>query len=280
MARKRKAPEEPDIPPSIEPKTGISLLQKQAEKAETLLANRPLATSDHTAWNNTTREYLIKVFGSKSENIRSVIYASSSKDLYANMGDRKLEEYEASQLENQIKMLESCIEQLKTEIELSEIGSGVLPKETEVTRGNDVFIVHGRNHGIKETVARTISKLGINPIILHEQPNIGRTLIEKFTDYSNVGFAIVLLTADDLGKAKKDTDLSPRARQNVIFELGYFLGKLGRTRVCALYENGVEIPSDYSGVIYIELDSVGKWRFDLVKELKAVGFDVDANKLF
>lgn len=146
---------------------------------------------------------------------------------------------------------------------------------------NKVFIVHGHEHGVKEEVARFIEKLGLEPIILHEQPNKGRTIIEKFEDYADVHFAIVLLMGDDFGKAKEDSkDLRLRARQNVILELGYFLGKLGRDKVCAVYENGVEIPSDYSGVLFVPLDKSGKWKFDVVKELKAAGFDVDVNKLY
>jgi len=280
MTKKRKITEEAETPPSVKPEIGRALLKKQIKKANTMLSNRPIVTSDHTAWENTTRDYLVKTFGSKSSNINAVIHASSSKALYAGMSDEEFEEYKASRLENQIKMLESCIEQLETEIELKGIETRSKKIDSDVKIGNDVFIVHGSNHGVKETVARTISQLGLNPIILHEQPNMGRTLIEKFTDYANVGFAIVILTSDDLGRAKEVPQLAPRARQNVIFELGYFLGRLGRERVCALYENNVEIPTDYSGVAYVELDSAGKWKFDLAKELRAVGYSVDANKLF
>jgi predicted nucleotide-binding protein len=176
-------------------------------------------------------------------------------------------------------MLLSCIEQLETEIELSE-GE----RKTNISKkasSNKVFIVHGRNQGIKEAVARFIEKLDLEAIILHEKPSQGRTIIEKFSDYSDVHFAIVLLTADDIGKEKDSSEeLKPRARQNVIFELGYFIGKLSRSRVCALYEEGVEIPSDYQGVIFIPIDSHERWKSDIVRELLAAGFDVDANKIF
>ena len=280
MARTRKVPEEPEIKPSIDSKTGISLLRRQIEKVKELLSQDLNDWSSHTAWNNTTRDYLVKIFGSKSPNINAVIHASSSVSIHMGMSDYESKKYRKSLIENQIMMLESCIEQLETEIELSKSTTGRIEAQEETTIGNDIFIVHGRNHGIKETVARFIHKLELNPIILHEQPNLGRTLIEKFTDYSNVGFAIVILTGDDLGKAIDESDLQNRARQNVIFELGYFIGKLGRAKVCALYEEGVELPSDYEGIVYIPLDSAEKWRFELVKELKASGYGIDANKIF
>ena len=106
---------------------------------------------------------------------------------------------------------------------------------------------------MESITARFIEKLGLELIVLHEQPNKGRTIIEKFQDYSNVSYAVVLLTPDDRGgvASSKLEEQQPRARQNVIFELGYFIGKLSRKRVCALYIDGVEIPSDYSGVLFI-----------------------------
>ena len=145
---------------------------------------------------------------------------------------------------------------------------------------NKVFIVHGRDDGSRETVARFLEKLKLEPIILNEQASQGGTIIEKFERHSEVGFAVVLLTPDDEGALRgEEDDRSPRARQNVIFELGFFIGRLGRERVCALTKGGsMEIPSDYAGVVYIPLDDKGAWKIGLVKELKAAGFDVDANR--
>jgi predicted nucleotide-binding protein len=144
-----------------------------------------------------------------------------------------------------------------------------------------IFIVHGHNQAIKESVARFIEKLNLEAIILHEKPDMGRTLIEKFSDYSDVSFAIVLLTSDDMGGEKDGQgNQNPRARQNVIFELGFFIGKLGRSKVCALYEAGVEIPSDYKGTLYKEIDKNGAWKYEIIKELKEAGFKVDANVAF
>ena len=142
-----------------------------------------------------------------------------------------------------------------------------------------IFIIHGRDNEIKETVARFLGQVDLESIILHEQSNQGRTIIEKFEQHAQVGFAIALLTPDDVGALQEDApNLKPRARQNVIFEFGYFIGRLGRNRVCALTKGNVEIPSDYDGVIYIPLDDAGGWRMEIVKELKSAGIDVDANR--
>lgn len=150
---------------------------------------------------------------------------------------------------------------------------------TEPTDYNRVFIVHGHDEAPRETVARFISGIGLDPVILHEQANRGMTIPEKLIANGNVGFAVVLLTPDDVGRAKSETDDNPRARQNVILELGYFVGRLGRERVCALLKDKVEIPSDYMGVVYTPFDAGGGWRQQLAKELQAVGYEIDWNKV-
>lgn len=144
---------------------------------------------------------------------------------------------------------------------------------------NKIFIVHGHDHGALQSVARYIEKQSFEAIILHEQANGGRTIIEKIEANSDVGFAIVLLTPDDTGKAKKEIEYSSRARQNVILELGYFIGKLGRDRVCALKSDELEIPTDFAGVVWTEMDKTEAWKFHLARELKAAGYPVDLNKL-
>jgi predicted nucleotide-binding protein len=147
-----------------------------------------------------------------------------------------------------------------------------------------VFLVHGHDDGTKETVARFLERLKLEPIILHEQPSGGRTVIEKFEVYADVGFAVVLLTPDDVGAATSDAakpdGLKPRARQNVILELGYFIGRLSRRRVCALYKKGVEMPSDYAGVVYVELDLAAAWHVKLAQELSEAGVPMSLEALF
>lgn len=145
-----------------------------------------------------------------------------------------------------------------------------------------IFVVHGHDHGTKETVARFLGKIDLEPVILHEQADQGRTVLEKFEAHAkDVGCAVVILTADDFAASKMEPDKQEdRARQNVILELGYFVGKLGRDHTFALVEKGVALPSDIHGLIYIQLDDKESWRMSLVRELKAAGLEVDANKAF
>ena len=144
-----------------------------------------------------------------------------------------------------------------------------------------IFVIHGRDNEAKQTVARFLEKIDLKPVILHEQPDKGRTIIEKFEEHAQVWFAIALLTPDDVGALRGDeSNLKPRSRQNVIFEFGYFIGKIGRKRVCALVQGDLEKPSDYDGVLYIPLDDSGGWKMGLITELKTAGFDVDANRAF
>lgn len=142
-----------------------------------------------------------------------------------------------------------------------------------------IFLVHGHDNHIKEKVARFLEKNDFEAVILHEKASGGRTIIEKIEAHSDVGFAIILLTPDDVGKAKNEDVLQSRARQNVVLELGYFMGKLGRNKVCAFKSNELEIPTDFSGVIWNQLDSTGAWKHVLSKELREAGYDLDSSKL-
>ena len=155
---------------------------------------------------------------------------------------------------------------------------GITTPTLRIPMSKKVFIVHGHDGEARETVARFVSKIGLEPIILHEQANKGRTVIEKVEANSDVGFAIILLTPDDEGRAKKGTDpLKERARQNVLLELGYFLGKLGRDKVCALKKGDVDIPSDFAGVVWELMDDAGGWKQSLARELQAAGHAIDWN---
>ena len=126
-----------------------------------------------------------------------------------------------------------------------------------------------------------LERLDFRPVVPHEQPNEGRTMIEQFEDFAQVGFAVVLLTPDDIGRLQDDArHFRPCARQNVIFEVGHFIGKLGRDRAHALVQGEVERPSDYDGVLYIPRDDSDGWKMRLVQELKNAGYDIDLNWTF
>lgn len=141
-----------------------------------------------------------------------------------------------------------------------------------------VFIVHGHDNLAKEEVARFVEKLGLEAIILHEQISSGKTIIEKIEEFSNVGFAIVLYTPCDVGyKKDNEKDLKLRARQNVVFEHGFLMGKIGRKNVCALVKDNIETPNDISGVVYIPMDYHKAWQLVIAKEMRNVGYIIDMN---
>ena len=156
------------------------------------------------------------------------------------------------------------------------VANSVLNDDIILKKSNMIFIVHGKDNELKETVARFVQNIGLEPIILHEQANSSNTIIEKLEKYSNVSFAIVLLTPDDWGGISSEKKiLNKRARQNVILELGYFIGKLGRSNVCALKKDEIELPSDYHGILYINVDSEGAWKTKLAQEIVESGIKIN-----
>jgi predicted nucleotide-binding protein len=272
-ARGRKLP--PTVPPSLPPARGAQLLRTQVEKGKQLLGNRPITSSANQTWETVTQDVLIRVFGSDSPNVSSVMDVGHYGFVF---GDATEEQYESARAEN----LATRLEILEGLIELLESESGVTGAHAPsvASGGRRVFLVHGHNKAATEETARFLEKLGLDVTILQEKASEGRTVIEKFEGHSDVQFAVALMTGDDRGGTVSAPykEQNPRARQNVILELGFFLGKLGRKRVCALYEQGVEIPSDYSGVVFVPRDVSGAWRLTLAREIKAAGLEVDLNK--
>ncbi|MCH7424184.1 nucleotide-binding protein [Shewanella sp. MM_2022_3] len=166
------------------------------------------------------------------------------------------------------------------EYDFTPINKDVKLLETQSTpkaKSNKVFIVHGHDGHVKERTARFIEKLGFEAIILHEQVSKSRTIIEKIEDYSDeTDFAIILYTPDDFGVVKTNVnDLQPRARQNVIFEHGFLMGKLGRENVVPLVEGDIELPNDISGIVYVSEN----WEMKIAQEMQEAGYDIDFNKL-
>lgn len=179
-----------------------------------------------------------------------------------------------------IALLGQAIRSLNERLAEAPLAAGPPAAPTaNLSENKKVFIVHGHDEGPREGVARFLGTLGFTPIILHEQANQGRTIIEKIEAHGAVGFAVVLLTPDDVGRAKGADSLQPRARQNVVLELGIFIAKLGRNRVCVLKRGALEVPSDYAGVVYEPYDDGGAWKQALARELEAAGYEIDWNKV-
>lgn len=232
---------------------------------------------DYKKWNDYNKELLAKLFSGNKiiEDYNRHTYISYS---YLGGADEELKTY-TKLITGAVNELESLSERIDLIPENSQ--SEKLKDNSPKIINNNIFIVHGHNGELKQTVARLVEKLSLNPIILHEQANSGMTVIEKIEKNADVGFAVILLTADDTGGEGKvpPDNFQSRARQNVIFELGYFIGKLGRDKVCALYEDRVELPSDMHGILYVKYDSEGSWKYQLCRELKSAGYNINMNKI-
>lgn len=171
---------------------------------------------------------------------------------------------------------------VKEAVSLIAKGENVKEIENNVSK-NKVFVVHGHDNIAKDLVAGFLSSHELKPIVLHRQADRGRTLIDKFEKHaSGVGYAVILFTPDDMGakKPKRLTEnilkeLRPRARQNVVFELGFFVGQLGRENVRVLHNKGVEILSDFAGVLYTQFNPKSDaWKIELHREISAAGLPI------
>ncbi len=256
--------------------TAITNLHDALQKIPELM-QQGYKSPDFEKWKRDTRVAIENAFGSDSRNVQEfteIRYTPliADKEFYqdAYLGG----------LQRSSSILESMVDEIKRywlNNEVSTAGSSTV----ESVASREVFLIHGRDEGVRDKVARFLGQLELEPVILAEQASQGKTIIEKFEDHAQVGFAIALLTPDDTGSLSNDVDTPrPRARQNVIFELGYFIGRLGREGVCALTKGDVEVPSDYSGVVYIPMDDGDGWEVKLVRELKAAGLTFDANRAF
>jgi len=183
-------------------------------------------------------------------------------------------------VDGKIHRLDSIIERLELiPISTPVKSTSILLSSSKKIDRSKVFIVHGHNNEVKLEVARFIEKIGFEPIILHEQASGSKTIIEKIEAYSDVGFGVVIYTPCDIGAKKIESpDLRGRARQNVVFEHGFLIGKLGRQNVCSLVKGELETPNDISGIVYTSMDSTN-WQLELAKELRAADYAVDMNKV-
>lgn len=279
---KQKSPSRSGPLASVDSETARQKLTELLEFVPNLKV-KTASSAEFKAWNDDVTITLARLYGADSEEYASFGHIWFTPGIsYSGQPQSEWDDAFGRGIEQASLFLDSRKRDWKT--------GTASPKLSRVVAANsrDVFVVHGHDHGIKETVARFLSKLKLNPIILHEQADQGNTLIEKFEKHASVSFAIAILSADDLAVAKNkisggksiEESLQARARQNVIFEFGYFIGTLGRKNVVAIVEDGVETPSDYSGVLYVPFDASHSWHLKLVKELKAAGLEIDANDAF
>ena len=285
MSEKSTKRAERPAPPSLtEPRaSALQKIQTQIDKGQQIRSRGihseeelHKARADRLKWSGYNTELLVRLFDNRSMADEYSRFYSAVIIPNASL-QQKITDYRKD-MDDSINRLETIRDRLELIPEPSAKPADKSSPPAGAAIGNEVFIVHGHDQAAKETVARFVEKLGLKVTILHEKPSAGRTIIEKFEKYTDVGLAIILLTPDDVGAGKDEASkLKPRARQNVIFELGYFIGKLGRQRVCAIYKAGVELPSDIHGVIYLPMDSTDGWRLALAKEMKQLGLPIDMN---
>ena len=209
-------------------------------------------------WDRDARVTVQAVFGKDSDQVSEIVDCSKKS--------------RALVFDPCVPLLKSMIDEVKNT--WPDDDGHVLSSESAQHDARKVFLVHGHDGEVKQTVARFLEKNGLKVIILDEIAAQGRTIIEKFEQHSLVGYAVVLMTPDDATEPPEDGASERRARQNVVFELGFFVGALKRGRVCVIVRGNVEKPSNYWGVEYIPWDDAGGWKLKLLEELKAANLAV------
>lgn len=286
MARRTRTPT-PQPPPVLTTSLAEAerLVDEQIAKGRELISTDidnwealKVARAKYYTWTEYVTELLRRIFSTSeiSDEFKRAVRMIYSVGGQPVLGD-ETQEFK-SDAGVHVRRLESVRERLP-------LYAGEGDQVTE-SRGSDagaerrVFIVHGHDRAARDATARLLERLGLEPVILAEQPNQGRTIIEKFEASVDVSFAVILMTPDDIGAPASAADrLTPRARQNVVLELGFFIGRLGRHRVAALVAPSVEIPSDIDGILYIPYDPAGAWELPLAREMKSAGLPIDLNRL-
>lgn len=266
-------------------------LKRVCEEVDPLLAKCVTAESpEFKAWKMKAENTLEKSYGVQSKELYKFkniiffpryVYATQSDEVdQCAKGLKEAKAYFEVYLE---EIEDDCAENASSEVSgmskniSDEVTSAI--KNVNSARKKKVFIVHGHDDALKQEVARIIEKQGLEAIILSEQVNNGKTIIEKIEENADVDAAICLFTGDDYGRAK-GTEAEKnklRARQNVVFEAGYFMGKLGRENVIIVADKNLEMPSDMQGVVYTD---AGNWKTEVLQGLDKIGYSIDFNKLF
>jgi predicted nucleotide-binding protein len=306
----------------IDPSNAINKIILYTDQIENLLQiPAPEGERVKTQLETRIKGFVRAVFKDDDKKIQDLEKDCNSRKSRYPMGERSQQLWYVIDLE----VLKDHLLAYKEELELMNKSRDTTSQliSQEILSNRKIFIVHGQNEGIKNDVEQFLKLLDLDPIILHKQADLGKTIIEKMEHYSEVSFAIILLDGDDIGtnvnikiediqKAVDKSDIKsiseenigsitdkqkmsffiigailakiienakPRARQNVIFEFGYFIGLLGRSNVRALYQEGVELPSDIHGMLYIPFDNKGIWKKKLAKEIDAAGIKIDKKYL-
>jgi predicted nucleotide-binding protein len=285
--------------PIIVDNTPTELLHSKADFSKVLderialgeeLYNRPIQTQsefdknkeDYYNWSDYNSEYLKHAFN-KEHNEYKKSYDDIGSFYFGSLGGRNSPAQELKKFKEKVKNKVGNLKKLKSKTDLlktSIVDNNFSIKHEIELNKSQIFIVHGHDEVAKSKTARFVEKLGFEAIILHEQASSSKTIIEKIEEYSNVGFGIILYTPCDIGgKQISNPELKSRARQNVVFEHGFLIGKIGRSNVCALVKGDIETPNDISGVVYVSMDEADAWRYTIARELKKAGYNVDMNRI-
>ena len=254
--------------------TDYQKLEAIYNEIDTLIANNVMAESpEFESWHSRAERFLVNRFGRNSYEVTDFSNTLFSPTMYVPGADYIRISTCCNGLKKTKDVFKDYLTEIKEEMLVKDKESKVDAQTDSSCQKNRVFVVHGHDEALKEKVARLLEKQGLEAIILSEQANKGKTIIEKFEENSDVGAAICLFTGDDIGKEKSEAVEKQRARQNVVYEAG----KLGRERVIMLVDEGIELPSDLQGVVYTVSES---WKTEVLQELQSIGYAIDFNKLF
>jgi predicted nucleotide-binding protein len=269
----------------LPPQKAIEELENCSNVGRAALASASLTENERVAWRDFAAHVIERTHGPDSPALTDFL-ERGLLGCRPNLAHAFIQTRGRQALTRQVDFVATLAKNLRFDVEHSvtppPASVPVAPTPTAAPPNNKVFVVHGHDHGAKSAVARCIETLELDAVVLHEQPNGGRTVVEKLEAFGDVGFAVALLTPDDLGALKgAPSEQRPRARQNVILELGYFVGRIGRPKVCVLLFDGIELPSDLQGIVHERYDrDDGAWRMWLAQELHAAGLPANLLALF